>query len=202
MIGSGAAVIGYLVQQQFLFPIAEIDVVFWLLAGIVVATTGPLRPVTRPPAVVAILLGSLSVIALLGGALDVAADHRVLDSQRNPLTAPATTDRAAALRPDSIRYWLAAADARARDGELPAANDRIDRALVDFASRPDPLGHQRPHPAGDCRIDRIRARTSAAAVGFYEKLLAAIRNNAQNQLRAGAAYCPGRRLRRGRGGFS
>ena len=39
--GLAAAVIAYAVQQQLLFPIAEIDPVFWLLTGIVVARAYP-----------------------------------------------------------------------------------------------------------------------------------------------------------------
>ena len=187
LIGSGAAVVGYLVQQQFLFPIAEIDVVFWLLAGIVVATTGPMSSVMRPPIVVAIFLGSMSVLALLGGAADVAADHRVVDSQRNPRTAAATTDRAASLRPDSIRYWLVAADTRARNGDWPAAIGRMDRALS--ISPLDPIllatkGRLLLALAGSTGSEEDIRRV----VGFYERLLAADPHNAQNLLRAGAAY--------------
>ena len=187
VMGAGAAVIGYLVQQQLLFPIAEIDVLFWLLAGIVVATTGPSSQVTKPPKVVAIVLGSLSVLALMGGVADVAADHRVIDSQRNPLTAPAKTDRAVSLRPDSIRYWLIAADARARNGDWPAAIRRIDRALS--ISPLDPIllatkGRILLAIAGSTGSDEDSSRVA----GFYERLLASDPNNAQNQLRAGAAF--------------
>ena len=72
LVGFGAAVIGYLVQQQFLFPIAEIDILFWLFAGIVVAGTGPMRRVAKPPVLVGIVLGSMAVVALIGGTLCLA----------------------------------------------------------------------------------------------------------------------------------
>jgi len=187
LMGAGAAVTGYLVQQQFLFPIAEIDVIFWLLAGIVVATTGPMSEVTKPPIVMAIFLGSLSFLALLGGVADVAADHRVADAQQNPLIAPAATDQASSLRPDSIRYWLIAADARARNGDWPAAIGRIERALS--ISHLDPIllatkGRLLLAIAGSTGSDEDISRV----VGFYERLLETDPHNAQNLLRAGAAY--------------
>ncbi len=43
-IALGAAVIGYIVQQQFLFPLAELEPIFWVLVGVLVARTpGPTR---------------------------------------------------------------------------------------------------------------------------------------------------------------
>jgi O-antigen ligase len=187
LIGLGAAAIGYLVQQQFLFPIAETDLIFWLFAGVVVANTGPMVPVVRPPVVVGILLGSLAVVAVIGGTLDVVADHLVLDSQSNPGVATDATDRATSLRPDSIRYWLAAADARAGSGDLPAAAGRLDRALT--ISPLDPI-----LMATKGRILLAIADSTGSgedierAVAFYEELIAADPNNAQNQLRAGTAF--------------
>ena len=187
LAGFGAAVIGYLVQQQFLFPVAEVDVLFWLFAGIVVASTGPLRPVAKPPVLVAIVLGSLSVLAMLGGALDVVADHKVLDSQRNPDSAADTTDRAATLRPDSIRYWLAAADARARGGQLQASVWRINRALSISPLDPILLATK-----GRILLAIADSTRSSGDIGrvlaFYEGLLAGDPNNGQNQLRAGTAF--------------
>jgi O-antigen ligase len=184
LVGFGAAVIGYLVQQQFLFPIAEIDVIFWLFAGIVVASTGPLGSVEKPPVLVGIVLGSMAVVTLIGGTLDVLADHRVLEAQRQPEVASTATDRATTLRPDSIRYWLAAADARAADGELQAAGGRIDRALsvspldpILLAAKGRILLGIADSTGSDDDIDR--------AVAFYEELLAVDPHNGQNQLRAG-----------------
>jgi tetratricopeptide (TPR) repeat protein len=187
LMGFGAAVIGYLVQQQFLFPIAEIDVIFWLVAGIVVASTGPMGRVAKPPVLVGILLGSVAVVSVIVGTLDVLADHRVLDSQRNPAAAASATDRATTLRPDSIRYWLAAADARAGDGELQAASGRIDRALsispldpILLATKGRILLAIADSTGSEDDVERV--------VVFYEDLLAVDPNNGQNQLRAGTAF--------------
>ncbi len=41
LVGVAGAVVGYVVQQQFLFPIAEIDGAFWVTAGVLVAHTQP-----------------------------------------------------------------------------------------------------------------------------------------------------------------
>ena len=187
LVGFGGAVIGYLVQQQFLFPIAEIDVIFWLFAGIVVASTGPMRRVAKPPVLVGIVLGSMAVVTLIGGTLDVLADHRALEAQRQPEVAAIATDRATTLRPDSIRYWLAAADARAADGDLQAAHGRIDRALSISPLDPILLANK-----GRILL-AIAASTGSAididrAVAFYGELLAVDPHNGQNQLRAGTAF--------------
>jgi tetratricopeptide (TPR) repeat protein len=184
LVGFGAALIGYLVQQQFLFPIAEIDVIFWLFAGIVVASTGPMVRVAKPPVLVGIVLGSLAVVALVGGILDVFADHQLVNAQRHPDVAPTATDIATTLRPDSIRYWLAAADARAANGDLQGADGRIDRALSISPLDPILLATK-----GRILL-AIAASTGSAddigrAVTFYDKLLAVDPNNGQNQLRAG-----------------
>ena len=187
VVGAGAALIAYLVQQQFLFPIAEIDVVFWLLAGIVVAVTGPLHAVTKPPVVVGVLWGSLAVLSAFAGALDVAADHLVAESQRHPAEAAAVAERATNLRPDSIRYWLVAADTRARNGDLRTADEIMDRALS--ISPLDPI-----LLATKGRVLLAIAESSGSsedvgrAVIYYERLLAGDPNNGQNQLRAGTAY--------------
>ena len=187
VVGSGAAVIGYLVQQQFLFPIAEIDVIFWLVAGVVVASTGPTKLVAKPVVAMTVLLGSLAVVALLGGALDVAADRLVLDSLRDPGGGASSVDRATTLRPDSIRYWLAAADAKARAGQLEPAVQMADRAIS--ISPLDPVllatkGRLLLGIAGSAGsrddVDRV--------VVFYQDLLGRDPHNAQNQLRAGSAY--------------
>jgi tetratricopeptide (TPR) repeat protein len=122
---------------------------------------------------------------MVGGALDVIADHRVAAS----LTGEGSTaaERATALRPDSIRYWLAAADARARADQLPLALTRLDRALA--ISPLDPIllatkGRVLLAIAGSTGANQDVTR----AVTFYEGLLTADPHNAQNALRAGTAY--------------
>ena len=75
LVGISAAVVGYLVQQQFLFPLAEVDGAFWLTAGILVAHTRPSDSLVQPRLItryVALLLGA--AVATFG-VTDVLADH-------------------------------------------------------------------------------------------------------------------------------
>ena len=46
-VALGAAVIAYVVQQQFLFPLAELDPILWVLVGMLVARTPGRAPVSQ-----------------------------------------------------------------------------------------------------------------------------------------------------------
>jgi O-antigen ligase len=138
LIGLGAGVIAYLAQQWFLFPIAEVDPLFWLFAGVLVAATSIGRPtrLAAPRWVWAAVL-TLASAVLLAGSLDVVADHHVSEAVEL-LTAGETADAlrsadlAAAIRPDSIRYHVIAASVaagpRSFDGYTWAV-ERLDAAL-------------------------------------------------------------------------
>jgi len=130
--GVAAGVVGYLAQQLFLFPLAEIDPLFWLFAGVLVAATSQRAAArVRPARWLWPVTAALAVAALVIGALDVAADRRLAlagdlaDRGEVDQAYEATLD-AAALRPDSIRYHFAAA-AAAGSGGSP---EWLDRALV------------------------------------------------------------------------
>ncbi len=137
-------VLAYVVQQQLLFPVVEIDPVMWLMAGAVVATSSRSIVVTRGRAR-SFALSAAAVGVAVVGALDLVADH----DTKQALHAVAVgqlpralelADRAHALRPDSMRYDLVAAVVAAQPATLPAIDAgllRIDRALV--LSPRDPL---------------------------------------------------------------
>jgi O-antigen ligase len=137
-------VLAYLVQQQLLFPVVEIDPVMWLMAGAVVATSSPSVLVTRGRAR-ALAFGALAAGVAAVGVLDVVADH----DAKQALHAVALgqlpralelADDAHDLRPDSMRYDLVAAVIAAEPGTLPALDAgllRLGRAL-DLSPR-DPL---------------------------------------------------------------
>jgi O-antigen ligase len=138
LVGVGSGVIGYIVQQQFLFPITEFDPVFWVLAGILVAATSGGNSVTmRLPPGTWLVAVALAAGAFVAGGLDVAADHAAADAQArsaggNHAAALIAADRAVALRPDSIRYGVVAATVAAVPGTpdaLETAIDRLDAAL-------------------------------------------------------------------------
>ena len=143
VVGAAAAVAGYAAQQLVLFPIAEVDPVAWLLAGVVVAAARPGTVVAPdrarewPARVVsgAALVGAALVLVL--GGLDVVADRHLATAageqeRGDHLAALAAADAATGLRPDSIDTWLVAADVAAAGDSLldiDAALDRLDVAL-------------------------------------------------------------------------
>jgi O-antigen ligase len=134
--GVAGALLAYAVQAVFLFPLAELEPIAWLFAGI--AVTEMVQPgevvqawVPRPVPV----LATAVAVALAGaGVLDVVADH---DAKAE--LAAIAADRfvadpagAARLRPDQLRYRLAAArvyEARGSLAGLDAALGQIGDAL-------------------------------------------------------------------------
>ncbi|MDP3984390.1 MAG: O-antigen ligase family protein, partial [Acidimicrobiia bacterium] len=186
-------VVGYLVQQQFLFPLAEIDPLFWVFVGVLVASTNGDEAST-----ISVHKGSrgcfiaglsLSGLALVAGSLDIAADRRVSSAYRSIETglwseALAAADQAHALRPDSIRYWFVAADIASRRGDLigiDAALDRIEGAVK--VSPDDPILRT---TRARLLLERAQLTEEFAdlttANNAYAKLIAADPYNAQNHL--------------------
>ncbi len=152
VIGLAGGVAGYLVQQQFLFPVAEIDPVFWVFAGMLVAATRRQEPWLTVPsstAAAALIAGLALLVAVAGGA-DVAADHRAataLDrsADGDHSGALAAADQARTLRPDSIRYHLVAATVAAAAADpdgFEAALDRIETARDRSPADPLLAAHQ------------------------------------------------------------
>jgi tetratricopeptide (TPR) repeat protein len=129
--GIALGVIAYGVQQLFLFPLAELDPIWWLFAGIVVAsTTSPADDrVERTTTVVPVLAGVAALVMLVAGVLDVAADRLARTALRagDHDAAVDAADRAVSLRPDNIRYRLVAAEVRLDRATLAD----IDHAIVE-----------------------------------------------------------------------
>jgi len=167
--GLAAAVVAYVVQQQLLFPLAELDPVFWMLAGIVVVrarlvaqvtddldvlTIGRRRSATTAAAV---LLGTSAVVAAVLGVRAVAADRLALDATRASDVAIAidraedATNRA----PFDIRHLLLLARSHEQERSLGG----VDRAVesVDDALDVSPL-----EPTS--RYERARLLSLRAAI--------------------------------------
>ncbi|MGI8684952.1 MAG: O-antigen ligase family protein, partial [Acidimicrobiales bacterium] len=188
--GIATGVAAYGVQALFLFPVAELDLVAWLLAGVVVARVVRRDEVVRarPPRLVHALTGAAAVVALAAGALDVVADR----AARRTLAAvadsrPTDADAAARLRPDAVRYRLVAARAF-EAGTAPGARRRalaqLDRAL-DMSPRDPVVGAERARLllnqarlTGDAK-DVAAARSSLQALARHDP------RNAEVQLRLG-----------------
>ena len=112
-VGLAVGLLAYATQQLVLFPLAELDPVAWLLAGLLVARMVPVES-TRSlhlPRVAAWVVGGLAVVAAAAGVLDVLADQSARDALRaisaNKVgTAADAGVHAASLRPDTVRYRL------------------------------------------------------------------------------------------------
>lgn len=130
--GLAAAAIAYLAQQWFLFPVATIDPIFWLFAGVLVASpASAVRDVRSNagatmavPVVAALVGGALGV----GGVLAIAADRAARQAVDSGSQAAAR--RAVELRPDVARYWLLAAELQPTSiAGLDAAIDDVEHAV-------------------------------------------------------------------------
>ena len=191
--GTSVGLVAYAVQSLFLFPVAELDPVAWLLAGAVVSRSAHSDEwvTRRPPRALAVIAASAAVVAFAAGVLDVAADR----TARRTLAAVAADEHvdepgaAARLRPDALRYRLVAARAEAAAsaaGATSRALRHLDRAL-DLSPRDPVAGAER----GRLLLQRAR-RTGApadirAAKAAMEDLARRDPRNAETLLRLGLA---------------
>jgi O-antigen ligase/Flp pilus assembly protein TadD len=194
--GVAAGVIAYVAQQWFLFPLAEVDPVFWLFAGLLIAVVpaGSYAHITLPrwlwgiPAI-------LAALAFVAGTLDVAADHHVADSlealaKGDSADALAAANLAAEIRPDSIRYhFIAAAVVAERVTPLAyqAAVDRLDTALD--LSPDDPI-LLADHASFNLRLAQVSRDVALLqeAISEWEALVATDPVHARYRLELGNAY--------------
>jgi O-antigen ligase len=197
LVGLSAGVVAYVVQQQFLFPIAEVDLALWALAGVVVAATQTESAMVRVrvPRATWTLGVALAAAALAAGTFDVIADRETKTAleaaaaDRLEAAVPAA-ESAVAARPDSIRYRLVAASVAAGPATPQAftsALGHLERALD--ISPGDPI-LRREHAAMTLAYARAggEPQTVAAAVTAWERLTADDPNNARNHLELGVAY--------------
>ncbi len=193
LVGIGVAVVAYVAQQQFLFPLAEIDVLFWGFVGVAVAATMPGR-VVRVPAWAWLVPTAFAAAALVAGGLDVAADRATSDAldlaPADAAAALARVDDAVALRPDSIRYGFVAAAIASRPATpagYQAALDRIDDTIEVSPQDPILLAARAGY-----RLDLARAARDPAtldiAVREWEALVDRDPHHADYRLQLGIAY--------------
>jgi O-antigen ligase len=130
--GIGAAVIAYSLQQLLLFPLAELDPLWWVLAGVVVALTSAREPIEQRRTVVPVLAATAAAVVFVVGALDVAADRLARTALRaaDHDVAIDAADRAVRLRPDDMRYRLVAAEAHLDKGTLADIDKAIAQARL------------------------------------------------------------------------
>jgi hypothetical protein len=137
LAGSAAALVAHGVTQLFFFPTAELEPVAWLLAGVVVASTGLApEPTSRSgrPAMAAAAV--VAVVAMAAGVTDVVADHRADDAadalaRGDGRAAAAHAADAIAARGDVLRLHLLASQAALLDDQgSVAALREVDAALA------------------------------------------------------------------------
>lgn len=140
-LGLFAGAVGYLIQQQFLFPISTIDPLLWFVLGALTAPTVTrqvLGSLNRLPTVVA---AAVAVVALFIGVRTVAAERAMRTAIELPVSetpkAIANAVRAADLRPRSIRYLLAEATVFALPNTAAGFEAAIDRADAARKIAPD-----------------------------------------------------------------
>lgn len=193
LAGVAVALVAYVVQQQFLFPMAEVDPVFWVLAGVVVmhsSVQAQWQVVNVSRIAAAPVVGLAAVLAVVG-VIDVAADHRtaaaVEASQAgDSATARQNIDSAISLRPDSIRYRFVAA----RLAQASPAADRLDHALLrlnqglDLSAEDPALLTERAAVLVDLGLQN-GGNDLAVARAEIERLVAIDPNNAGHRLKLG-----------------
>lgn len=156
-VGIGAAVLAYGLQQLFLFPLAELDPVWWLFAGAVVSLTSTGEQVVHRRVVVPAVAATASAFMLVVGVLDVAADRlaRTALRARDHDVAIDAADRAVTLRPDNLRYRLVSAEAHLDRATIADIDQAIAAARRGTSWSPkDPL-------AGDELATALSGRATA-----------------------------------------
>ncbi len=130
-LGVVAAVVSYLVAQQALFPIASLEPVVAIYAGMVVAgscATCRARISWLATAPIALL----ALAAVVAGMAEVVAERRIAAEAATFAIDRGIVEDAAGLRPDSIRTRYAAAQLLARNSalfDLDAALDQLEQGL-------------------------------------------------------------------------
>jgi O-antigen ligase/Flp pilus assembly protein TadD len=145
LAGLGTALVAHFVGQLVLFPLAELEPIVWLLAGVVVANTAHSSEVRgwRVPRAAVAVSGAVALMALAAGVTDIVADRRAYDAVRarsrgEVEAAYARASSASSLRPDELRLHLLKAEtAREADRGIIEALDAIGDALV--VSPRDPI---------------------------------------------------------------
>jgi O-antigen ligase/Tfp pilus assembly protein PilF len=183
--GAAAGLLAYAVQSVFLFPVAELEPVAWLLAGMVVravaAGDGDAVVRARPRPVAAGVACVVAVGVLAAGVLDVAADRRA-----RALLAHGASALPSHLRPDALRYHLVEARAAEDAGRLDAAIAAVDDGL-DVSGR-DPVARSE---RARLLLEQARATRAPADVAAARAALERVAHddprNAEVALRLGVA---------------
>lgn len=127
-----AALAGYLTQMLFAFPVADIDFIFWLFAGMAAATAVRERPISKSWGYT---IAALTLVLGIWAARDVVADVKLrsaLEYEAAGRFAEANREfnAAAATAPERIQYLQASARFKMRAQLFEQALEEIERAEV------------------------------------------------------------------------
>lgn len=196
-VGLAGACVAYLIQLQFSFPAADLDVVFWLFAGLLVASPN-LRTIVGSrhwallPCSAALVLGAW-------GASDVVADRglrRALEAEANQHfdQALSLAESAAAAAPGRIQYLQADTRLHRRVGETLGRPEDFSRGLeiVDRALRLMPRDLELAMDRADLLLSWGQVQGDGGliedAAAQYEDILSVDPASSRAQLKVGVAY--------------
>lgn len=165
LAGLAGGLMAHLVTQLLFFPIAELEPVVWLVAGMVLVATDRERPGptvrSGSDRVRRAVVGVVAGVALVEGASGVVADHRADRAAealaRGDVDGAATAAASAAdLRPDVLRFHLLAARAAVADDRgIVVGLAAVDDALA--ISPGDPIARR-------TKAQLLLARAAATSV--------------------------------------
>lgn len=208
LVGTGAALLAYLVQQQFLFPVAEIDPLAWFMAGMLMVRIADSDQFTtwKPSSGRQGLAftGALVAIGLLAGVLgfrEVEADAKASDalaaaSQANFTEAQNLAWRAGDLRPDSTKIAAVQSEVFRLSGDhagLEWALEANARGLQYSPRDPGLLAGRGALLLASARLDESLA-AYLPALAHWESLVVTDPNNGRFQLQLGVAYAGAQQL--------
>ncbi len=204
--GLAAGVLAYGIAQLLLFPIGELDPLWWLVAGCVIGATAgdgdsgpvgvrapPVRRIEWVRTATAGLAAIVAVGACIAGVAAVAADRLAGDAIRHATSDPARAlrdaERAVRLRPDDTHLRLLAASTRAATVTLADIDRAIGAARAAQAYTPhDPEVRE---VLGMLLIERAVATGAlddvAASVGHWRGAVAVDPHRADWQIALGQA---------------
>lgn len=141
--GFAAGIAAYGVQSLVLFPLADLDPLWWLMIGsLLVQQRVPIK--LRVAKVMAPALAFFALVGATIGVLDVAADRsskKALSArmQLDPVGAAGAARAATRARPDSVRYRVVAARALTTADEVAPLHAALDELkMADRLSPHDP----------------------------------------------------------------
>jgi O-antigen ligase/regulator of sirC expression with transglutaminase-like and TPR domain len=186
-----AAIVGYLVQLQFGFPLADVDVLFWLLAGLVVAGASTPRPETTGRRVATAALVAVAIAGLVWSGREVVADRHLrtaVSAERRNQLPTAYGDYRAAARTASERVVFRQALVRFLDrvGSSGQAKGALSEALTNanMAQRLAPQDPQQSLDRADVLLSMAEEDRQPDSMARAERAYRAVLRNYKASARA------------------